>query len=63
MKLKQDKEDTFRDEVFGINPVYIIGNGVIAKALAVVLTINGRKVTTLRGSVDIQSAYSKNILS
>lgn len=40
---------------------YIIGNGVIAKALAVALTINGRKVTVLRGSVDEQPAYVENI--
>jgi 2-dehydropantoate 2-reductase len=41
--------------------LYIIGNGVIAKALAVALTINGRKVTILRGSVDEQAVYSENI--
>lgn len=35
-----------------INTIYIIGNGVIAKALAVALAINGRSVTILRGSVD-----------
>jgi 2-dehydropantoate 2-reductase len=41
--------------------LYIIGNGVIAKALAVALSINGRKVTILRGSVDEQAVYSENI--
>ncbi|SEJ36802.1 2-dehydropantoate 2-reductase [Dyadobacter sp. SG02] len=35
-----------------INKIYIIGNGVIAKALAVALAINGRSATILRGSVD-----------
>lgn len=33
--------------------IYIIGNGVIAKALAVVLALNGKNVTILRGSVDV----------
>jgi 2-dehydropantoate 2-reductase len=61
MKLKQDKEDAFRDKAFNTNPIYIIGNGVIAKALAVALTLAGRKVTILRGSVDKQSAHSENI--
>lgn len=41
--------------------LYIIGNGVIAKALAVALTLNGRKVTILRGSIDQQPVYSENI--
>jgi 2-dehydropantoate 2-reductase len=41
--------------------LYIIGNGVIAKALAVALAINGRKVTILRGSIDEQPVYSENI--
>ncbi|KFF09714.1 ketopantoate reductase family protein [Flavobacterium hydatis] len=41
--------------------IYIIGNGVIAKALAVALTINGRKVTILRGSIDNMPAYTKGI--
>lgn len=36
----------------GIDQIYIIGNGVIAKALAVALSLNGRSVTILRGSVD-----------
>ncbi len=36
----------------GIDKTYIIGNGVIAKALAVALSLNGRSVTILRGSVD-----------
>lgn len=35
-----------------IDKIYIIGNGVIAKALAVALAVNGRSVTILRGSVD-----------
>lgn len=36
----------------GTHRIFIIGNGVIAKALAVALSINGRSVTILRGSVD-----------
>jgi len=32
--------------------LYIIGNGVIAKALAVALSVNGKNVTILRGSID-----------
>lgn len=35
-----------------IDQIYIIGNGVIAKGLAVALSLNGRSVTILRGSVD-----------
>ncbi|WP_221393001.1 ketopantoate reductase family protein [Dyadobacter sp. NIV53] len=41
--------------------IFIIGNGVIAKALAVALTIHGRKVTILRGSVEEQDVYQQNI--
>lgn len=41
--------------------LYIIGNGVIAKALAVALNINGRKVIILRGSIDDQSVHTENI--
>lgn len=41
--------------------LYIIGNGVIAKALAVALATNGKKVTILRGSMDGEPAYSENI--
>lgn len=41
--------------------LFIIGNGVIAKALAVALTINGRKVIILRGSIDDQSVHTENI--
>lgn len=41
--------------------IYVIGNGVIAKALAVALTLNGRKVTILRGSIDDQPAFNENI--
>lgn len=41
--------------------IYIIGNGVIAKALAVALTINGRKVVILRGSTEDQPVYMENI--
>jgi len=41
--------------------LYIIGNGVIAKALAVALATNGKKVTILRGSIDGEPAYSENI--
>lgn len=33
-------------------PVFIVGNGVIAKALAVALSLNGRSVSILRGSVE-----------
>lgn len=41
--------------------IYIIGNGVIGKALAVALILNGRKVTLLRGSIDNQPASIENI--
>jgi 2-dehydropantoate 2-reductase len=41
--------------------IYIIGNGVIAKALAVALTINKRKVIILRGSTEDQLSYYENI--
>ena len=41
--------------------IYIIGNGVIAKALAVALTLNGRKVTILRGSTEDQPSHTENI--
>lgn len=37
---------------FSYQHIYIIGNGVIGKALAVALTNSGKKVTILRGSVD-----------
>ena len=43
------------------NHIYIIGNGVIGKALAVALILNGRKVTILRGSIDNQPANIENI--
>jgi 2-dehydropantoate 2-reductase len=33
------------------NHIYIIGNGVIGKALAVALTLNGKNVTIIRGSI------------
>lgn len=35
-----------------LKDIYIIGNGVIAKALAVALAFNNKRVTILRGSVD-----------
>lgn len=41
--------------------IYIIGNGVIAKALAVTLRLNNRNVTILRGSVDQQPPTSEII--
>ena len=41
--------------------IYIIGNGVIAKALAVALVLNNKKVTILRGSVDHQPGSIENI--
>ncbi|WP_316635923.1 2-dehydropantoate 2-reductase [uncultured Flavobacterium sp.] len=41
--------------------IYIIGNGVIGKALAVALTLNGRKATILRGSIDNQPEGIENI--
>jgi 2-dehydropantoate 2-reductase len=41
--------------------IYIIGNGVIAKALAVALTIHGKKVIILRGSVDDTADYRETI--
>lgn len=41
--------------------IYIIGNGVIAKALAVTLSLNNRNVVILRGGVDSLPAISENI--
>lgn len=41
--------------------VYIIGNGVIAKSLAVCLALNKRAVTLIRGSVDNEAAYTEKI--
>ncbi|KQC02003.1 2-dehydropantoate 2-reductase [Pedobacter sp. Hv1] len=41
--------------------IYIIGNGVIAKALAVALALKGKKVTILRGSIDEKPDYSEVI--
>jgi 2-dehydropantoate 2-reductase len=41
--------------------IYIIGNGVIAKGLAVALSLKGKNVTIIRGSVDHQKAYQENI--
>ncbi|MBE9462753.1 ketopantoate reductase [Dyadobacter sp. UP-52] len=41
--------------------LYIIGNGVIAKALAVALIINGKSVTILRGTVEEKTSYCENI--
>lgn len=40
---------------------YIIGNGVISKALAVILRLNNKQVTILRGSVDQQPASTEVI--
>lgn len=41
--------------------IYIIGNGVIAKGLAVALTLEGKNVTIIRGSIDGEPAYKENI--
>jgi 2-dehydropantoate 2-reductase len=41
--------------------IYLIGNGVIAKALAVSLQLNNRHVTILRGSVDEHPVTSELI--
>jgi 2-dehydropantoate 2-reductase len=41
--------------------IYIIGHGVIAKALAVALTVHGKKVIILRGSVDDTADYRETI--
>ena len=54
-------EKALQSEDYLNKPIFIIGNGVIAKALAVALTINGKKVTILRGSVEEKSAYAENI--
>lgn len=43
------------------NHIYIIGNGVIGKALAVSLMLQGKNVTILRGSVDEMQAYREVI--
>lgn len=50
-----------RKEEIPDKDIYIIGNGVIAKALAVALITNGKKVTILRGSVDDQVVYYEHI--
>lgn len=42
-------------------PIYIIGNGVIAKALAVVLSAHGKNITILRGSVDVPDVLHERI--
>ncbi|MBO9616245.1 MAG: 2-dehydropantoate 2-reductase [Dyadobacter sp.] len=44
-----------------LDSVYIIGNGVIGKALAVALSLNGKNVTILRGSVDGAETFHKRI--
>ena len=41
--------------------IYVIGNGVIAKALAVALSLNGKNVVVLRGSVDEHPVSSEHI--
>jgi 2-dehydropantoate 2-reductase len=41
--------------------ICIIGNGVIARGLAVALSLKGKKVTIIRGSVDHEKAYHENI--
>lgn len=41
--------------------IYIIGNGVIAKALAVALSGKGKDVIIIRGSVDGQPDYTENM--
>lgn len=41
--------------------IYLIGNGVIAKALAVALILNGKNVILLRGSVDDEPDYTELI--
>ena len=54
-------ETMSENEVNFSKGIFIVGNGVIAKALAVALIIHGRKVTILRGSVDEYAAYQQNI--
>lgn len=41
--------------------VFIIGAGAIGKALAVFLTLSGRNVVLLRGSIDNRSDHTENI--
>ncbi|WAC14900.1 ketopantoate reductase family protein [Dyadobacter pollutisoli] len=41
--------------------IYIIGSGAIGKALAVFLTLSGRKATVIRGSVDNGSQKNEHI--
>lgn len=55
MKIKNNEDNKPEDAI------YIIGNGVIAKALAVALSLNGRNVTILRGSVDDQKVSQEFI--
>jgi len=44
-----------------MEPVYIIGAGAIGKVLAVCLSISGKKVVLLRGSVDNGENHRENI--
>jgi 2-dehydropantoate 2-reductase len=45
----------------GNENIYIVGNGVIGKALAVALSLNGKNVVLLRGSVDGQETFQQRI--
>lgn len=49
--------EQIRENEWAAKEIYIIGNGVIAKALAVALTLKGKKVTILRGTVDEGASY------
>lgn len=49
--------EQIRENEWAAKEIYIIGNGVIAKALAVALTLRGKKVTILRGTVDEGASY------
>jgi ketopantoate reductase len=44
-----------------MEPVYIIGAGTIGKVLAVCLSIGGKKVVLLHGSVDNGESHRENI--
>lgn len=43
------------------NRIYIVGAGAVGKALAVFLTIKGKDVVIIRGSVDDHSSYTEKI--